>query len=139
MKTFWMLQWNLIKLILCLPKKKIKKIEETIDEIVDEKKIVLETVDIFVDENVIFEHENKEKEDKKVILILIDRTDTSMDGNTFHKQEAKQDELEPTIPKEENKNDIKIEDVVMKNETLPISEITKENIEEQKLIDGKID
>ena len=139
MKTFWMLQWNLIKLILCLPKKKIKKIEETIDEIVDEKKIVLETVHIFVDENVIFEHENKEKEDKKIILILIDRTDTSMDGNTFHKQEAKQDELEPTIPKEENKNDIKIEDVVMKNETLPISEITKENIEEQKLIDEKID
>ena len=139
MKTFWMLQWNLIKLILCLPKKKIKKIEETIDEIVDEKKIVLETVDIFVDENVIFEHENKEKEDKKIILILVDRTDTSMDGNTFHKQEAKQDELEPTIPKEENKNDIKIEDVVMKNETLPISEITKENIEEQKLIDEKID
>ena len=134
-----MLQWNLIKLILCLPKKKIKKIEETIDEIVDEKKIVLETVDIFVDENVIFEHENKEKEDKKIILILIDRTDTSMDGNTFYKQEAKQDELEPTIPKEENKNDIKIEDVVMKNETLPISEITKENIEEQKLIDEKID
>ena len=46
--------------------RKDKKIEETIDEIVDEKKITPDTEDIFIDENNIFENDNIEEEDKKL-------------------------------------------------------------------------
>ena len=46
--------------------RKDKKIEEAIDEIVDEKKITPDTEDIFIDENNIFENDNIEEEDKKL-------------------------------------------------------------------------
>ena len=122
----------------CLNRGKIKKIEETIDEIVNEKKIIPDTGDIFVDENNIFENDNIEEEDKKFILDLIDRTDFSMDRNIFPEEEDEKEEINPAIPKWEYKKDITIEEIMMKKEPLAISEKSKEKIEEKKLIDEKI-
>ena len=100
--------------------------------------MIPDTEDAFTDENNIFENDNIEEEDKKFILDLIDRTNFSMDENIFHEEEDKKEEMKPTIPKEEYKKDITIEDIVMKNEHLPISKKAGEKIEEKKLIDGKI-
>lgn len=115
-----------------------KKIEETIDEIVNEKKIIPDTGDIFIDENNIFENDNIEEEDKKFILDLIDRTDFSMDRNIFPEEDDEKEEINPAIPKWEYKKDIMIEEIMMKKEPLAISEKSKEKIEEKKLIDEKI-
>lgn len=76
-----------------------KKIEETIDEILNEKKIIPDTGNIFIDENNIFENDNIEEEDKKFILDLIDRTDFSMDRNIFPEEEDEKEEINPAIPK----------------------------------------
>lgn len=76
-----------------------KKIEETIDEILNEKKIIPDTGDIFIDENNIFENDNIEEEDKKFILNLIDRTDFSMDRNIFPEEDDEKEEINPAIPK----------------------------------------
>ena len=115
-----------------------KKIEETIDEILNEKKIIPDTGDIFIDENNIFENDNIEEEDKKFILNLIDRTDFSMDRNIFPEEDDEKEEINPAIPKWEYKKDIMIEEIMMKKEPLAISEKSKEKIEEKKLIDEKI-
>lgn len=76
-----------------------KKIEETIDEILNEKKIIPDTGDIFIDENNIFENDNIEEEDKEFILDLIDRTDFSMDRNIFPEEDDEKEEINPAIPK----------------------------------------
>lgn len=115
-----------------------KKIEETIDEIVGEKKIIHNTEDFFIDESNIFENYNIEGEDKRFILDLTDRTGFSMDRNIFPEEEDKNEEIKPAIPKEEYKKYITIEDIVMKNEPLPIFKKNEEKNEGKKVIDDKI-
>ena len=110
-----------------------KLIEETIDGIVDEKKIIPDIEDFFIDEKNIFKNDNIEEEDKKFILDLIDKADFSMDRNIFPEEEDKKEEIKPAIPKEEYKKDILIEDIMMKKESLLISEKVEEIIEEKKL------
>ena len=100
-------------------------------EVIDEKKIIPGTANIFIDESNIFDNDNIEEEDKKIILHLTDRTDFSMDRNIFPEEEDKKEEIKPAIPKEEYKKDITIEDIVMKNEPLPISEKAEDKIEEK--------
>ena len=51
-----------------------------------------------------------------------------MDGNIFPEEEDKKEEIKPAIPKEEYKKDITFEDIVIKNEPLPISEKDKEKL-----------
>ena len=81
----------------------------------------------------IFKNDNIEEEDKKFILDLIDKADFSMDRNIFPEEEDKKEEIKPAIPKEEYKKDILIEDIMMKKESLLISEKVEEIIEEKKL------
>ena len=110
-----------------------KMIEEPIDGIVDEKKIIPDIEDFFIDEKNIFKNDNIEEEDKKFILDLIDKADFSMNRNIFPEEEDKKEEIKPAIPKEEYKKDILIEDIMMKKESLLISEKVEEIIEEKKL------
>ena len=66
------------------------------------------------------------------------QTDFSMDRNVFPEEEDKNEETKPAIPKEEYKKYMTIEDIVMKNEPLPIFKTNEEKIEGEKVKDDKI-
>ena len=74
----------------------------------------------------IFDKYYSKDEDKKFILDLIDKTDFSQEGNVYF-NEDKDEEMKPTIIKDETKNYLKIQDIL-----LPKTEISEKRIEEKK-------
>ena len=83
----------------------------------------------------IFDKYYSKHEDKKFILDLIDKTDFSQEGNIYF-NEDKDEEMKPSIIKDETKNYLKIQDIL-----LPKTEISEKRIEEkneQDLVKKKI-
>ena len=74
----------------------------------------------------IFDKYYSKHEDKKFILDLIDKTDFSQEGNIYF-NEDKDEEMKPSIIKDETKNYLKIQDIL-----LPKTEISEKRIEEKK-------
>ena len=74
----------------------------------------------------IFDKYYSKQEDKKFILDLIDKTDFSQEGNIYF-NEDKDEEMKPSIIKDETKNYLKIEDIL-----LPKTEISKKELKKKK-------
>ena len=90
---------------------------------VEEKANLFE--DLFIGEDDIFDIDDLKDEDKKHILDLINKTDFSQEGNIYFKKDN-DEEMKPAIIKDETKNDLKIEDLL-----LPKPEIFQKKIKEK--------